>query len=173
MFIHNICKYINIDTTKILLCTLVPNQLDYVNSILSWAPATTVKPYQTIQNFAARIVYKKSKREDVCTCLQESHWLPIKYRTIFKLLTVVYNALQGQTPQYPNEKLKQKHFLEPPDNQHHPALLWTFLSTRENHLLTKALVLLWQNTGMTYQNTSERPKTSKNSNTCSKHTLAH
>ena len=30
----NIRKYINIDTTKILLCTLVLSRLDYVNSIL-------------------------------------------------------------------------------------------------------------------------------------------
>ena len=83
-----------------LLCTLVLSQLDYVNSILSRAPTTTVKPYQTTQNFVARVAYKKSRREDVYTCLQELHWLPVKYRTIFKLLTVVYNALQGKAPQY-------------------------------------------------------------------------
>ena len=55
MIISNICKYVNIDTTKMLLCTLVLSQLDYVNTILSRAPTTTMKPYETIQNFAARI----------------------------------------------------------------------------------------------------------------------
>ena len=39
-------------------------------------------------------------------CLQELHWLPIRYRIIFKLLTIVYSALQGQAPQYLKEKLK-------------------------------------------------------------------
>ena len=53
--IHNIQKYININTTKMLLCTLVLSQLDYANSILSRAPTTTIKPYQTIQNFAVRV----------------------------------------------------------------------------------------------------------------------
>ena len=43
-------------------------------------------------------------------CLQELHWLPIKYRTTFKLLAVVYNTLHGNTPQYLKEKLKQKQF---------------------------------------------------------------
>ena len=62
--IQNIWKYINIDTTKMLLSTLVLSQLDYVNSILSMAPATTIKPYQKIQNSAARVAYKKSKRDD-------------------------------------------------------------------------------------------------------------
>ena len=110
MLVCNICKYINIDTTKMLLCTLVLSQLDYVNSIVSRAPTTTMKPYQTIQNFAARIAYKKQRREDVYTCQQELHWLPIKYRTKFKLLIIVYNALQGQAPQYIKEKLKHRNF---------------------------------------------------------------
>ena len=93
-----------------LLCTLVLSQLDYVNSILSRAPKTIIKPYQTIQNFAARVAYKKSRREDVYICLQELHWLPIKYRTTFKMLTIVYNTVHGKAPQYLRGKLKQKHF---------------------------------------------------------------
>ena len=56
--ISNICKYINIITTKMLLSTWVLSQLDYFNSILSWAPKTIIKPYQTIQNSAARVAYK-------------------------------------------------------------------------------------------------------------------
>ena len=73
MLTGNICKYINIDTIKMLLCTLVLRQLDYVNSILSKAPTTTMIPYQTTQNFAVRLAYKKSRREDVYRCLQELH----------------------------------------------------------------------------------------------------
>ena len=91
-----------------LLCTLVLSQLDYANSILSRAPTTTIKPYQRIQNFAARVAYKKSRREDVHTCLPELHWLPIKYRTMFKVLTIVYNTIQGKAPQYLRGKTKTK-----------------------------------------------------------------
>ena len=108
--IQNIRKYININTTKMLLSTLVLSQLDYVNSILSMAPATTIRPYQKVQNSAARVAYKKSKRDDAHTCLRELHWLPIKYKCIFKLLTVVFNTLQGNAPQYLKEKLQQKQF---------------------------------------------------------------
>ena len=46
MLICNICKYININSTKILHCTLVLSQLDYVISMLSMAPTTMIKPYQ-------------------------------------------------------------------------------------------------------------------------------
>ena len=46
----------------------------------------------------------------VYTCLQELHWLPVKYSTIFKVLTIVYNTLHEKAAQYLREKLKQKHF---------------------------------------------------------------
>ena len=93
-----------------LLCTLVLSQLDYANSLLSRTPKTIIKPYQTVQNFAARVAYKKSRIEDVYMCLQQLNWLPIKYRTVFKLLTIAYNALHGKAPHYLKEKLKQKHY---------------------------------------------------------------
>ena len=44
-----------------LLCTFVLSQLDYVNSILLKAPITTTKPYQTTQNFAARLAYENQE----------------------------------------------------------------------------------------------------------------
>ena len=76
--ISNIQKYIDIDSTKMLLITLVVSQLDYVNSILSRTPKTIIKPYQTVQNFAARVAYRKSRREDVYICLKHLHWQPVK-----------------------------------------------------------------------------------------------
>ena len=93
-----------------LLCTLVLSQLDYANSLLSRTPKTIIKPYQTVQNFAARVAYKKLKRDDVYMCLQQLHWLPVKYRSVFKLLTVAYNAVHGRTLHYLTEKLKGKEY---------------------------------------------------------------
>ena len=43
-------------------------------------------------------------------CLRELHWLPIKYRCTFKLLTIAFNTLHGNAPQYLKEKLHQKQF---------------------------------------------------------------
>ena len=93
-----------------LLCTLVLSQLDYANSLLSRTPKTIIKPYQTVQNFAARVAYKKSRRDDVYMCLQQLHWLPVKYRTVFKLLTVAYNAVHGKALHYLTEKLRRKEY---------------------------------------------------------------
>ena len=93
-----------------LLCTLVLSQLDYANSLLSGTPKTVIKLYQTVQNFAARVAYRKSRRDDVYMCLQQLHWLPVKYRTVFKLLTVAYNAVHGKAPHYLTEKLKRREY---------------------------------------------------------------
>ena len=93
-----------------LLCTLVLSQLDYANSLLSRTLETIMKPYQTVQNFAVRVAYKKLRRDDVYMCLQQLHCLPVKYRTVFKLLTVAYNAVHGRALHYLTEKLKRKEY---------------------------------------------------------------
>ena len=93
-----------------LLCTLVLHQLDYANSSLSRTPKTIIKPYQTVQNFAARVAYRKLRRDDVYMYLKQLHWLPVKYRTVFKLLTVAYNAVHGKALHYLTEKLKRKEY---------------------------------------------------------------
>ena len=96
MLIWNIHKHPNIETTtKMLLYTLGLSQWDYVNSILCKAPTMPMKPYQTPQKLIARLAYKKAKREDAYIGLWELHWLPIKCRTIFKVLTIAYNNLHG------------------------------------------------------------------------------
>ena len=104
-----------------LLCTLVLSQLDYVNPILSRTLKTIIKPYQRVQNFAARVAYRKSRREDVYMCLQQLHLLAVKCRTMFKLLTITYNAVHGKAPHYLKEKLNKSTITEPPDNPHQQA----------------------------------------------------
>ena len=124
--IRNIWKYIDIDSTKMLLCTLVLSQLDYANSLLSRTPKTIIKPYQTVQNFAVRVAYKKSRREDVNMCLQQLHWLPVKYRTVFKLLTVAYNAVHGKAPHYLTEKLRKKEYHRTTRQSSSTGIIWMF-----------------------------------------------
>ena len=49
----NVKKYLTIVTTKMLMCTLVPSQLDCIKCILTNTSLTTRKPYEKIQNQAA------------------------------------------------------------------------------------------------------------------------
>ena len=106
--IKNVRKYLTMATTKMLMCTLVLSQLDCLNSILINTSLTTTKPYQKIKNQAARIIYKKTKWTSATSSMKQLHWLPIRYRCHFKLLTIVYKTLHGMGPAYLRNRLKIK-----------------------------------------------------------------
>ena len=106
--IKNVRKYLTMATTKMLMCTLVLSQLDCINSILTNTSLTTTKPYQKIQNQAATIIYKKTKWTSATSSMKQLHWLPIRYRCCFKLLTIVYKTLHGMGPANLRNRLKIK-----------------------------------------------------------------
>ena len=55
---------------------------------------------QCIQNTLARIVTNHRKYAHVTPILQKLHWLPVKYRCIFKTATLVYKFLHSGSPSY-------------------------------------------------------------------------
>ena len=56
--INKIRKFLTEDEIKMLICSNVLSHLDYGNSILVNLPKTTVKPLQSILNYAAKIICK-------------------------------------------------------------------------------------------------------------------
>ena len=81
-----------------LLCSLVLSQLDYLNSVLTDLPKATLRPYNYTQRYAARLACNKTKRDSARDRMKILHWLPIEFRTKFKLLTIVFKTLQGNGP---------------------------------------------------------------------------
>ena len=55
---------------------------------------------QRIQNSAARLVSLCKKYEHITPILKGLHWLPIKYRIVYKILLLTFKCLSGQSPQY-------------------------------------------------------------------------
>ena len=60
-----------------------------------------------VQNAAARIITRSSRRQQVTPLLFTLHWLPVKYRVMFKILLLTYKALNDQAPDYLKELLNQ------------------------------------------------------------------
>ena len=56
--IKKIRKYLTEDNTKMLICSMVLSHLDYGNAILVNLPKSTLKPLQSIQNYAAKVTCK-------------------------------------------------------------------------------------------------------------------
>ena len=48
---------------------------------------------QLVQNHAARLVKKASKRDSAMSIMFELHWLPIKFRVSFKIALIVFKCL--------------------------------------------------------------------------------
>ena len=81
-----------------IIQSLVISQLDYCSSLLYGVPNTSLTKLQRVQNFAAKLILNKTKYDSSTACLKELHWLPIKYRILFRLLCVCFKCVHGQAP---------------------------------------------------------------------------
>ena len=97
-----------------LLWSLVLSQLDYLKSVLTDLPKATLRPYNYTQRYAARLACNKTKRDSAWDCMKILHWLPIEFRTKFKLLTIVFkNPTRKWSKLSPN---KTKYYNIPEDH---------------------------------------------------------
>ena len=98
--IGKICHLINTDCATLLVSSLVLSKLDYCNSLLAVLPSKKLKKLQTVQNNAARLVFKKSKRDSPIPLLETLHWLPVEKRISCKLATMCHKCIYGNAPSY-------------------------------------------------------------------------
>ena len=106
--LRNTCKirkYLTEETTEILVHAFVSSKLDYCNSLLYGLPKHMISSLQSVQNTAARIVTLTKKFDHITPVLIQLHWLPVHFRIIFKVLLLVYKALNGMAPLYITELL--------------------------------------------------------------------
>ena len=81
-------------------------KLDSCNSLLYGLPQHLISRWQSIQNTAARVVTRTRKFDHITPVLKQLHWLPVRYRIVFKILLLVYKALNETAPSYISELLK-------------------------------------------------------------------
>ena len=83
-----------------LVVALVLSHLNYVNSLLGRLPKTSINKMQAVQNMAVKITLGQNKTNSATSCLVQLHWLPIKYRIDFKILSIVHKCLHREAPPY-------------------------------------------------------------------------
>ena len=107
--IRQIRKFLSEDTTKILVHAFVTSHLDYCNSLFYGLPQYQYDRLQRVLNAAARVVCLIPKFDHITPVLIGLHWLPVRYRVIFKILLLVYKALHANVPPYISDLLTPKH----------------------------------------------------------------
>ena len=81
----------------------VLSRLDYCNALLSNVGVVQMDRLQRVQNAAARIISLKKKDKHISPTLDSLHWLRVKKRVMFKILTLTYKCLQNIAPGYLGE----------------------------------------------------------------------
>ena len=91
---------LNQEAAHILIRGLVTSHLDYCNVIFAGLPNVLLKILQKVQNISAKLVLGYNKYDSSTMALETLHWLPVKKRIDFKILTLVHKCLSGQAPEY-------------------------------------------------------------------------
>ena len=65
--------------------------------------SSVIARLQRVQNTAARMITRKKKFDSITPSIMQLHWLPVKYRSHFKLLFYVFKSLHGKAPTYLEE----------------------------------------------------------------------
>ena len=106
MGLHRIGKirhFLDRSTTERLVHAFIFSHLDCNNGLLLGVPEAQLTRLQCVQNSAARLFTRKRKFEHVTPTLRSLHWLPIRARILFKVLTLVFKCLHGNAPAYLSE----------------------------------------------------------------------
>ena len=103
--LYHIRRCLDPDTTRTLVNALVTSRLDFANSLLLGATETSIAALQRVQNQAARLITGVDRKKFITPILKELHWLPVKQRIKYKLLTICYKYMQNTAPEYLSELL--------------------------------------------------------------------
>ena len=98
--IGKIRKHLDQPTTEKMINSAVISRLDYCSSLLYGINGYLVSQLQRCQNNAARIVSLRRKYDHITPVLKDLHWLPVEYRTNYKIVLLAYKAQHGMAPPY-------------------------------------------------------------------------
>ena len=90
----------SLSVAKTIATALVSSRRDYCNSLLRNIASRDIAKLQRVQNCLARVVTRYPRFSRSVPLLKSLHWLPVRYRSIFKICTITYHALSTKQPAY-------------------------------------------------------------------------
>ena len=103
--IRTIRRLLTADAAKALIHAFITSRIDYCNGIYVGSTDWVFSKLQSVMNAAARLITGSLRRDHITPVLRDLHWLPIRRRVNFKLVTLVYGCLRGEKPVYLSEDI--------------------------------------------------------------------
>ena len=103
--IGKIRKYLDRSTAEKMVNATITSRLDYCNSLLYGIPDGLCDKLQMCQNNAARVITGTRKFDHIKPVRVDLHWLPVKYRIMYKIMMITYKAQHDLAPQYISDLL--------------------------------------------------------------------
>ena len=98
--LRRIRKFLTDSACKMLVQATIQSRLDYCNSLLYGINEQYLNILQTLQNSAARLILSLSYYAPAIHPRRQLHWLPVRQRIIFKILTIVFKCVRSEAPVY-------------------------------------------------------------------------
>ncbi len=92
--------FISTNDAETLIHAYVSSRLGYCNAFFIGLPATSIARLQYIQNSAACILIRTKRSAHITPILADLHWVPVAYRIKFKMILLIFKALNGLAPYY-------------------------------------------------------------------------
>ena len=99
-YVYSIRRHLDLDSAKLLATALVSSRLDYCNSLLYCIADIDLTRLQRVQNQLARLVTKSPPFIRSIPMLRSLHWLPVRFRILFKINLLTSKILREKQPVY-------------------------------------------------------------------------
>ena len=96
--LRRIRRYMSLSVAKTIATALASSRLDYCNFLLH--NIKDITKLQRVHIFWARVLTRSPRFSRSVPLLKSLHWLPVRYRIIFKICTITYHALSTKQPAY-------------------------------------------------------------------------
>ena len=90
----------SMDATKTMVQAFITSRLDSCNALYYGISNELMRRLQSVQNAAARLITGTRRCDHITPVLRQLHWLPVRQRVDFKIVTLVHRSLSGHTPSY-------------------------------------------------------------------------
>ena len=104
----NIRSFLDQTSYATLIHAFITYCLDYCNGLYYGMPAYQRAKLLRIQNAVACLVCSTPRFSHITPVLADLHWLPVKFRVFFKILTLTFRAKHGLAPKYMTDLIATK-----------------------------------------------------------------